>query len=87
MIKKCRFLILLVLLSGLCFAKSGLHFTEEDLSFCIEESVFSVRGVYYFSSEKGAKFPIFYPFPTDSAMGDPYDIHIRNLEDEKEILF
>jgi hypothetical protein len=77
--KKLHILILLSI-SGICIAGPGLHFVEEDLSFNIADSIFSVRGIYYFSSECEAPYSILYPFPNEKSMGKAYDIQIRDLE-------
>ncbi len=74
-------------ISGLCFARSGLHFTEEDLSFGIADSVFTVSGIYYFSTEDPGKYSILYPFPEEELMGDPYDIRVLDMQTEEEIEF
>lgn len=84
---KIQVFILFMFVFGLCVAKSELGFTEEDLSFSIEDSVFSVSGVYYFSSDKDMEVPIFYPFPEDTAMGEAYDIYIYDIENNKLISF
>ncbi len=86
MIKKIS-CILLAFLSGLCFAKSGLHFVEEDLSFGIKDSVFSVMGVYYFSPDKPMNHLILYPFPDDDLMGEAYNIFVKDMDSKIDIPF
>ena len=78
-------ILILLSISGICFANPGLHFVEEDLSFSIADSIFSVRGIYYFSSECGAYYTILYPFPKEQAMGQAYDIQIRDLKTDSFI--
>lgn len=85
--KKNIFVVLLMFIAGLCFARSGLHFTEEDLSFGIADSVFSVSGIYYFSTEYPGKYSILYPFPEDELHGDPYDIKVLDMQKGEEITF
>ena len=85
--KRIIFVVLLIFVAGLCFARSGLHFTEEDLSFGIADSVFSVRGIYYFATENPGKYPILYPFPEDVIYGDPYDISVLDMQTGEEIKF
>ena len=85
--KKRNFVVLLMFVAGLCFARSGLHFTEEDLSFGIADSVFSVQGIYYFSTDADGKYSILYPFPEDEIYGDPYDIRVLDMQKGEEIAF
>ena len=85
MMKKQIIIFFLILVTGLCFARSGLRFTEEDLSFGIEDSIFSVRGVYYFSTDHPGKYPILYPFPEDEEMGEAYDILVRYIQTDETI--
>lgn len=76
-----------MIMSGLCYAKSGLRFVEEDLSFGIADSVFSVEGIYYFESDKPGNYPILYPLPADEAFGRAYDIHVKDLQSGEELAF
>ena len=85
MTKNLKIVILLMTVAGLCFARSGLHFTEEDLSFGIADSVFSVSGIYYFSTDNPGKYSILYPFPEEEIMGDPYDIRVYDMHSQEEI--
>ena len=80
-------IILVILLTGLCFAKSGLRFTEEDLSFEIADSIFSVQGIYYFSSDHEGKYSILYPFPEDDTFGKAFDIHVMDIQSGEDISF
>ncbi len=85
--KKRIIIFFLIIVSGLCFARSGLRFIEEDLSFGIEDSIFSVQGIYYFSTDSPGKYPILYPFPEDDIHGDPFDIRIMDMQKGEEIKY
>lgn len=80
-----KIVFLFVMISGPCLAGSGLHFTEEDLSFGIADSVFSVQGIYYFSTDNPGRYSILYPFPEEKIMGDPYDIRVLDMQTGEEI--
>lgn len=79
--KKLYFLILsLVLLSFNGKGQGpGPAFVQEDLTFEICDSVFSVSGIYYLSSEKEGRHLMIYPFPGDSIYGKPFDINVTDL--------
>ncbi|MBN2780921.1 MAG: hypothetical protein JXR21_03045 [Candidatus Marinimicrobia bacterium] len=80
-----RLILILILGSWLSQAASGLRFIEEDLSFELCDSVFSVSGIYYFMSAEEKEYPILYPFPEDSAYSRPYDISVLNMRTGKEM--
>ncbi len=80
-----RIILLPIVLFALCFAKPGLRFTEEDLSFEIADSIFSVQGIYYFDNDHAGKFSILYPFPLDDNFGKAYDIYVLDMKSGEEI--
>jgi hypothetical protein len=77
----------LILISGFCFAMSGLRFPEEDLSFEITDSVFTVEGIYYFNADHPGNYSILYPFPEDSLFSEAFDITVSDLTRGKAIPF
>lgn len=62
------------------FSQDRLSFVEEDLTFEIIDSVFIVKGLYFFSSPAEKDYLIVYPFPTDTIYSIPFDINVIDIK-------
>jgi hypothetical protein len=76
MIKSLLFLLLQFCGQILCYSQNVLSFDGEDITFEIQDSIFTVHGIYYFSSVLEKQYSILYPFPTDSIYGKPSNISV-----------
>ncbi|MDL2314802.1 hypothetical protein LJC16_00905 [Bacteroidales bacterium OttesenSCG-928-C19] len=76
---------LLILICPFVALAQQLSFEEEDITFEIKDSIFSVDGIYYFNSLSENKFSISYPFPKESIYGHPFNIKVIDLASNKNI--
>jgi len=79
MIKYLLILLLLIYGQIVSYSQNILSFDAEDITFEIQDSVFTVKGIYYFSSESEKRYSILYPFPTDSIYGKPMGIVVKYI--------
>lgn len=77
----------LLSLTALLYAQKKLCFEAEELTFVLDKDVFTVQGVYQFSSPEEGVFNIQYPFPSDSIYGKPFDVAVRYFNSGKAIDF
>jgi|GEM_PF-1947250 len=82
-------LMVCFLMSMTAFVSSQkkLCFEEEELTFILDKDVFTVQGVYRFSSPEEGDFYIQYPFPSDSIYSKPFDVAVRYFNSGKGIDF
>ncbi len=71
----------------ICLAQNELFFEKEDITFDLRDSLFFVRGLYYFNSQSENEFLLLYPFPKDSIFGKPFDIQIAYFNLNKVISY
>lgn len=66
--KKIIFIIVLTTLMTICYAK--LNFYKEQITFYLEENVFKVKALYFFSNstKKDISRTLIYPFPVDDTL-------------------
>lgn len=69
------------------FSQSRLSFVEEDLTFEITDSVFIVQGLYFFTSPVEKDYLIVYPFPSENIYGNPFDIHVIDINSSDTLAF
>ncbi|MBI4646544.1 MAG: DUF4424 family protein [Bacteroidia bacterium] len=64
-----------------CLFSQDLQFYREDLNFEIKNNYFYVDGIYYFCNvgEREVSRILYYPFPTDSNLGDVDSIKVTDL--------
>jgi hypothetical protein len=79
MIKTLQILLLLIFSQIICYSQNVISFEEEDITFEIQDSIFIVKGIYYFNSESEKEFSILYPFPSDSIYGKPFNILVTYI--------
>jgi hypothetical protein len=66
-------------------AQNELEFVEEDITFEITDSIFKVKGIYYFHSSTESYYPISFPFPVESIYSKPFNISVKNLSSKNNI--
>lgn len=82
---KAAVILCLLLFNINCKAQHKLSFEKEDITFEIENGIFTVRGIYYFNSDSEKEYSILYPFPTDTIYGNPFKIEVSYINSNKNI--
>ncbi len=77
-----KILYLPVFFFSLClnnYSQNLVTFDEEDITFRIKDSIFTIQGIYYFNSPEPANMPLLFPFPKDSIYSDPFEIEVKDI--------
>jgi hypothetical protein len=69
-------------------AISPVEFFKEDITLSVDDSIASIRGIYYFrnNTDKDAPFPISFPFYVDSLSLFPHSISAYLLDSLKTVM-
>jgi hypothetical protein len=81
------FVLVILLISVLSVKAQDLNFIGEEIDFTVEEEVFAINGLYFFTNtgESVVKSSIF--FPVDSTVGSVFDVNVFNFSHQSKMKF